>query len=346
VRVVRRIVPPLLLVVGSVAFALGLVEAYLRVSGSGPALEPPPVTPLDGLHMEDPILGWQNEPGEHVTARPGGQPGQIRFTVLPDGSRTTGPPPLHPAAEVIVVGCSFTQGWGLDDAETYAWLLQERLPNVAVHNFGTGGYGTYQSLLRVERVLAAPSPVPRFVVYGFAHFHEQRNVAAHDWLRTLATGSRGTARVPYCSFDRDGRLERMAPIGYRTWPFHRVLASVRLLEDRLEAWAAPRREQYARPITQALLGEMDGVARDARARLLVVELVVRGGATKSSYEAYAREHGIDVADCTSAEFNRMDMRLRLPDLHPNATMNRLWAECIERELRARMGAAATGTPAE
>ena len=342
-RVVRRILSSLLLVVGGVAFALALVEAYVRVSGTGPAPKPQPVAALGGLHTPDPVLGWQNKPGEHVTPRFGREPGRIRFTFLPDGSRSTGPAPARAAAEIVVVGCSFTQGWGLDDAETYAWMLQERLPEAGVRNFGTGAYGTYQSLLRLEQVLSTPSPVPRLVVYGFADFHEQRNIASHVWLKALAAGSGGAARVPYCSLDRHGVLQRMPPMGYRTWPLHGVLASVRLLEDRLETLAAPLRELQARPVTQALLTEMDRVTRDAHARLIVVELAVKAS-TKRSYATFAREHGIDLVDCTNAEFQRLSPRLRLRgDLHPNATMNRMWAECIEREVRVRMGA--RGAPA-
>jgi hypothetical protein len=34
----------------------------------------------------------------------------------------------------------------------------------------------------------------------------------------------------------------------------------------------------------------------------------------------------------------MGRRLRLPDAHPNATMSRLWAECIENALRPRFAA--------
>jgi len=336
VRVVRRIVPTLLLVVGGAAFAVMLVEAYLRISGSAPALDPPPAVVLSGLHVPDAVLGWRNRPGEHVMRRPWGQPGTLRVTFLPDGSRTTGPAPARVVAEIVVIGCSFTQGWGLDDAETFPWLLQQRLPDTRVRNFGTGAYGTYQSLLRLERVLESPSPVPRLVVYGFADFHEQRNVAAQAWVRTLAAGSGGTARVPYCLLDRDGGVRRMAPLGRGTWPFYRALAAVRLFEDRVEAWDAPLRERQGRPVTQALLAEMERVARGAQARLVVVELAVRSTATKGSYAVYAREQGIDLVDCTSAAFNRMDPRLRLPDMHPNATMNRDWAECIERELRSRM----------
>jgi hypothetical protein len=237
---------------------------------------------------------------------------------------------------VVFVGCSFTQGWGLDDAETFAWRLQQRLPEVRVRNFGTGGYGTYQSLLRVEKVLEAPAEAPRLIVYGFADFHEPRNVAALPWLRALALGSGDEARVPYCSFDRDGRLRHEPPIGYRTWPLHDLLASVRLLEDRLTTLAAPVREWQARPVTLALLDALNHVAEASDARLVVAELTYRSGA-KRDYEGYAREHGIDMVDCTNEEFTRGGSRLRLRgDPHPNAIMNGIWADCLEGALRPRL----------
>ena len=48
-----------------------------------------------------------------------------------------------------------------------------------------------------------------------------------------------------------------------------------MLEDRVESWAEPLRRLQERPVTQALIGEMDRAARAAHARLLVVELAVK-----------------------------------------------------------------------
>ena len=336
IAALRRVLSSLLLVIAGTVFAILVVEVYLRVSGRAPAVYRDPIAVLGRLHELVPVLGWRNKPGHHVTPRLGGQPGRLAFTVLPDGARTTGPGPTRPVAEVVVVGCSFTQGWGLDDAETFAWLLQERLPEVRVRNFGTGGYGTYQSLLRVEKVLEAPAEAPRLIVYGLADFHEPRNVAARHWLRALAVGSGDDARVPYCSFDPDGTLRRRAPIGYRTWPLHDLLASVRLLQERLGTLAVVLREAQARSVTLELLGELDRVAERSDARFVAAELAVRKPA-KLAYAAYAREHGVDLVDCTNEEFAGNGARLRLRgDPHPNAVMNAIWADCLERALRPRL----------
>ncbi len=332
---VRRLVPSLLLALAGAAFAVLLVELGVRATGLDRSPQRDPVAGHWALHEIDPILGWRNRPGDHVSPRLGGEPGRIHFTFLPDGSRSTGRGPAHSTAEVLVVGCSFTLGWGLDDAETYAWRLQQELPEVSVRNFGTAGYGTYQSLLRVERALETRSEVPRLVLYGFADFHEARNVAAHAWLKALASTSGDAIRVPYCSFDRDGALRRQSAIGYRTWPFHDVLASVRLLEDRVETVAAPVREGQARAVTQALVGEMDRVARAAGARLIVAQLAVARQETKRAYAEYGREHDIDLVDCTNEDFQQARMRLR-GDLHPNAAMHGFWANCLETALRRRL----------
>ena len=78
------------------------------------------------------------------------------MTFLDDHSRRSWTTPNKPdqRAEVLLVGCSFTEGFGVDDEDTFSYLLNARYPHLMFHNFGTGGYGTYQSLLRVKKNLA------------------------------------------------------------------------------------------------------------------------------------------------------------------------------------------------
>ena len=93
-------------------------------------------------------LGWTNRPGAHIDAP------WWTATFWTDGSRPTRPDPATTARDVILVlGCSYTQGYGVGDADTFAWKLQQRFPRYDVRNFGTGGYGTYQSLLRFRRMV-------------------------------------------------------------------------------------------------------------------------------------------------------------------------------------------------
>src|SRR4051812_49370377 len=116
----------------------------------------------------DAELGWINAPNTRVTWNSG------PATFLQDGSRRTGESGANDRRPLILIlGCSYTQGFGVADAETFAWQLQERFPTYHVVNFGTGAYGTYQSLLRFRRVIK--NTKPSIVVFGFGEFHGARD---------------------------------------------------------------------------------------------------------------------------------------------------------------------------
>jgi len=75
-----------------------------------------------------------------------------------------------------MVGCSFTQGMGVVDEDTFSYLLNAHYPYLMFRNFGTGGYGTYQSFtsrLRKIFVNLMRNNIP-LVVYGFIDLHMQR----------------------------------------------------------------------------------------------------------------------------------------------------------------------------
>ncbi|MGM9998346.1 MAG: hypothetical protein ACI38Q_02965 [Candidatus Bruticola sp.] len=54
---------------------------------------------------------------------------------------------------VLMLGCSYLYGFGLNDEQTLAWKLNQRYPQASFDNYGTVGWGTYQSLLLGEYLL-------------------------------------------------------------------------------------------------------------------------------------------------------------------------------------------------
>ncbi|MGO9274647.1 MAG: hypothetical protein ACLQOO_31195 [Terriglobia bacterium] len=89
-------------------------------------------------------------------------------------------PPSGPM--IVTTGCSFTFGFGLNDDDSWPWLLQEHLPDHDVVNVAAGGYGTDQALLAAERqVSRSPGPVAA-VLLGFADFQIERNRSSQSWL--------------------------------------------------------------------------------------------------------------------------------------------------------------------
>src|SRR6185369_5022449 len=94
--------------------------------------------------------------------------------ILPDGSRATGTAPAAGRPDLLLLGCSFTMGWAVNDDETWAWGLQALRPGVHVTNRAVIGFGTYHSLLMLEERLRAGDR-PAAVLYGYFYGHDERN---------------------------------------------------------------------------------------------------------------------------------------------------------------------------
>ncbi len=312
--------------------ALALAELMVRWTGHGPWRELDFDLGMPRLHAPDPELGWVNEPGPHVFGTP-----PIHMTFWADHTRATAPAPVEGGGSIVVLGCSFVQGWALGDADTFAWKLQERFPRARVFNYGTAGYGTTQALLGLQRHLATRPPRPNgagaapfLVVYGFSDFHADRAVASAPWLRTLAQlASRGHVATPYATLRDDGSAELHPPITYPAWWLHEDLATVAFLEERWAAIAARARTAEATRVTQRLLVELDEVVRASGGTLLVALLseFQRGG--MQPYRSTLLEHRISTAECMHPGVWSPAMQVPVYG-HPNAVINAHWAGCIER----------------
>jgi GDSL-like lipase/acylhydrolase family protein len=144
------------------------------------------------LAERDPELGWV------MPAKAG------RSELDARGSRVVPsfPDPDASPACGSAFGDSFTYGEGVAPAEAYPNLLAQEL-GCRVNNFGMGGYGTDQALLRYRRLADAAG---RFVVLG--HYAEDivRNV---NQLRDLNAGGRYGLKPRFVL--EDGKL-RLVPL--------------------------------------------------------------------------------------------------------------------------------------
>jgi len=286
------------------------------------------------MHEPDAVLGWRNRPGSYVIPRylPSGQ--DIHVTLEEPGRRRTrATATASPDGAMVLVGDSYAVGWALNDEDTFAWKLQERFPALDVLNYGTAGFGTYQSLLMLERVLPTVDR-PRLVLHNFIEAHELRNAAPDSWLEDLARLSRrGHVRVPRATLDENGKLVRHPPEGYIELPFRERSALVNTLGRAFMHFRTLGRLSTKRAVTEQILLEMDRVAEKSGAELLVV-LLRASPKGRKHYLHFLSKHGVAVVDCIR-EMTKDDL---VPgEGHPNARMNTLWAECIAPAVAARLG---------
>jgi hypothetical protein len=191
--------------------AVGVAEIALRIF---PVIRKPQqldilIEPGGKYQTPDPELGFKPLPGRYKALFDHRYPWIL--TNLPDTTRITKPPERYtvdpPKPGIWVFGCSFTQGWGLNDEDTMPWKLQERVPDHDVVNFGVGGYGTLQSLLQYRRALNDRPKPPQIAMLVYADFHDQRNVRTDAWRDANFSYERfGTTAQPYARLDWSGGL--------------------------------------------------------------------------------------------------------------------------------------------
>ncbi|MBU6365016.1 MAG: SGNH/GDSL hydrolase family protein [Gemmatimonadetes bacterium] len=160
---VRALAGPLLLMATSLCVTLLLVEGALQLLYVPPpqAMAGPQLSAA-GFYVRDSVLGWvprANVSGEHTerglftsTFRTNsrGIRGREHALAKPAGTR-----------RIVVIGDSFTWGYGVSNGETYADRLEALLPGTEVINLGVTAYGLRQEIGYLERegLLYAPDVV-------------------------------------------------------------------------------------------------------------------------------------------------------------------------------------------
>lgn len=141
----------------------------------------------------DPKLGYRQKTG--AAAR---KVSPLEYDIFTDnlGFRADSPVEVFPdQADVLVVGCSYTWGDGVQNESTYPNLLA-KAAGLTVANAAVPGYGTTQSVLSVETYGFLN---PKTVIYGYIPDHDNRNVEP-----CAPSESRYCYSAPYVDFDAAG----------------------------------------------------------------------------------------------------------------------------------------------
>jgi hypothetical protein len=281
----------------------------------------------DSEYAPDPQLGWKNREGQFDMVDPQRKT-PFHYTNWSQGRRATAdrdpaPNPGNGAAgapRVLFFGDSYVQGYGLSNEQTFAWIVQQNHPELAISNFGTADYGTYQSYLAIAKYVRGPCSV----FYLFNTFHEGRNVAEPDWVRIVREPPQGLF-FPYADLT-DGALRQKQSPGEMVWPVSRWLRTAALAEDYYQRAAYFPRMRNRRRVTQAILAKMNRAVEAAGGKFTVIFFDMTPD-QRRDYRDFARLHAIRFVDCDHAEMT--DKRLRLSDGHPNKELNRLLARWLE-----------------
>jgi hypothetical protein len=313
---------------------LSLAEGSARILGYRPWVTKKldvVVEPGGRLYSPNPILGYTALPGRFKVTINGSY--SFDITNLDNTLRVTHPFAASsgkPKTGIWIFGDSITYGWSVNDKDTYPWLLQEKLPDYEVINFGVNGYGTLQNLIQLREALKNGAE-PKVVVLVYASWDDVRNTFIRGRRKMLTpAASLGPVNQPYARFDSSGKLKvSIDPLEYRPFPLMRYSAFIHALEESYDRYE--ERHSQSHEITKAIIKEFADLCR-ARG----IELVVAGltsDATTSDMFSYCKSQGLKTADIW-IDFLNIKENNNLPyDSHPSAIAHRQYAQKLEYFLR-------------
>ena len=260
-----------------------------------------------------------------------------------------------PTVDLVIVGCSFSWGHGVESEDTYGQVLARRR-GLTVANLAFSAWGTVQAVQMLER---NRDLAPRAVVYGFMPDHLKRNLLA-------CAPAYGPLCLPFAhvTFADDGQPRLAWPDPslfepnrrfWRSFFFiksvgpRQVLAAAEVDWTRLRRHPPPSRDDEAAPALalEYLLPRLRAAARNAGSTLVIVNLpYLEPGQTPPAPPALL--HAVDAVRGSDVEFldlapavkayyrdpRRPSLRFAR-DRHPNREAHRLFAGEIETFLEAR-----------
>ncbi len=237
---------------------------------------------------------------------------------------------LQRAKQVALLGCSFTFGLGVSDSETYPWLLNEMGADVSFDNYGVRGYGAYQCLLTMKRILVQEPQRYQVFVYSCIGDHMLR-----DYYDDFREGN-----LVYTGLGSDYRGRRI--LRHHRWLGDCTLRSVNLLrnvyrqgyfetcicQDRFHSM--PRRAE----LMGKLILSMAELANEHNVGFMVCDLQAAGDKCYADMVQEVLRQGIAYNDCSlPREPDAEGHSFVLDDgFHPNARGQRVLADKIAQAL--------------
>jgi hypothetical protein len=305
-------------------------EVFIRMKGIKPyRIENPDVVVEPGgqFYKKNELLGYSHLPGQFkITIKK-----ELSFQVTnkEDSYRIT-----HPfdqrhfytdKEKMWIMGCSYTYGWALNDEDTFPWLLQEKIPEYEIKNYGVCGYGNIHSLIQIKEFLKE-SPKPKMIIVTYATFHDSRNTFSRARRKAVSHWNfLGPLTQPYASLKEDGQLKlhRADEVVYRQWPFMQFSALIHYFEKKYNS----REIQVAQPfeVSQAVLSEIFSICKKNGITLIVAGIKDNLQNRMKKMLDFCKQSGMVTVDISVDVENEKYTHLPY-DAHPNELANRIYAE--------------------
>ena len=247
------------------------------------------VTDVGGpIFRRDDKLGFTMNPGQFlITEHNAGKTHAFHLAVTERGERATSYAPVSAPKRILLTGDSGMFGWGVDDEDTFGWLLQTRLSDYQVRNLSMTSYSTVHALLQLQQLEPAAT-ADDLVVLVYHPITNDFNVASHIVLKPMVDGfevqlgDRAVMRTmafPFAAIDSQGALT-----------IRRIAVACAPAYTALDCEHPDLSRQAAQNVTARVLDE---ILATSKAHLLLAVINQEVGDTVVNH---AREIGIPMVD--------------------------------------------------
>ncbi len=324
------------LFLAALVVSLLMAEAAMRLAGFKPRevrINPFFVPGTETTwSVPDAELGWINKEG--ISRAIEGD--HVDMTFWSMSRRATRPDAALPAdgrAQVMIIGGSNLQSYGVRDDESFPWLLSEHYPTLSFENFGTGGYSTVQAGLLAERAFDQlyGADKPKLILLAFDDAHLLRNVSDQSWVYSISDAQGNYVAPPHYREHGDAlTFHPFRTIGF--WPLEKHSAALTVLHNVWLQSVVYNSAPEALPVTRAAVQDIATFAQKKGVAFAAVILDDRGQTAKSVFEGQP----FPWHDCSGLERTNPAEYMLNEGSHPNPKLHAHLAECIEGWLDAEI----------
>jgi hypothetical protein len=302
------------------------LELFFRLIGYAPVAFNQSVVSIPEIPYSADSLGITLKKGTYkITIN-----NKVAYTATHDetGKRITSKMPIPATDKIWILGCSFAYGVGVNDEESYPFLLQNHFKELEVQNFAIPGTATIQSYYKLKEQLAKGHR-PKIVMLSYATFHEERNQLTRGFESNLYDGMRlhkglelSNYFYPRCKIVNNKiKIENIDIIkDFTPIPWVEKAAIATFINQTWNAFEDKKTNGF--PVSKYLILDFQKLAKQYNFKLIIADVAYSKRSEEIENFCYKRK--INYVSI-SPDFSLGNYTLAPYDYHPNKLAHKVYA---------------------
>lgn len=322
-------------VVVIVLLCLLVLEMVLRIIGFGPTVFNQQVQNKPEIPYVIDSLGINLKKGTyHITIN-----NKIKYSATHNeaGRRITSFTPVNGSDKIFILGCSFPYGVGVNDDQTFPFLLQNQFKNYEIQNYAVPGIGTLQAYLNLKKKVEN-GDIPKMVVLSFATFHEERNQLTRSFESKLVKGLKLHQELaisnyfyPRCTIKNQQIYYEYVDVikDFISVPFTDNSAIATFIDQMWIAFDYRKTDDF--PVSKLLLKDSQKLANHYGFKLIIADVFYNSESNQIA--TFCAKNGLNYVNI-SPDFSKGTYTFAPFDYHPNQKAHAIYSQKLYNHINS------------